>query len=398
MNLRNIFTRKANSAKVEIPKEIQDQILEEVLRKLNAKPKACPYQPFSMSTQVQFCDRPLLEGSKYCLWHTPNTAKYDPKVMERYFGDSRTLKEAVEKEASADLSLLGVYLVDAEIRGDMFRKGINVPGARFDFGNLTGARLSCACLKGASFVGTKLENAYLSDADIRDANFLHANLHNAKFRQNDFAGVRGLKKESFGPWRLGLFPDCRILEDYPDQSVEVYRSLVAYFTARGALDDASWAAYRGRVVQRELLKRSLSLYSPIAHRLFLGPYTLGETTDVRALKKFAVMRCASTLLAVLLSYIACYTFGYGEKPLRVVLVAWLAITLYAVLFIWLQAISTPGFWNALYFSIVTFTTLGYGDIAPKAQFRLLAASEALVGVVLVGLFLFTLSRRAVGRG
>ncbi len=39
----------------------------------------------------------------------------------------------------------------------------------------------------------------------------------------------------------------------------------------------------------------------------------------------------------------------------------------------------------LYFSIVSFTTLGYGDFAPKQEFRLLAASEALVGYLYLGI-------------
>lgn len=42
---------------------------------------------------------------------------------------------------------------------------------------------------------------------------------------------------------------------------------------------------------------------------------------------------------------------------------------------------------ALYFSIVTWTTLGYGDFAPREQIRLLAAFEAGVGMIVFGLFL-----------
>ena len=36
-------------------------------------------------------------------------------------------------------------------------------------------------------------------------------------------------------------------------------------------------------------------------------------------------------------------------------------------------------WDALYFSIVTFTTLGYGDFRPVTDARMIAASEALIG-------------------
>jgi len=40
--------------------------------------------------------------------------------------------------------------------------------------------------------------------------------------------------------------------------------------------------------------------------------------------------------------------------------------------------------TALYFSIVTFTTLGYGDFQPSEGMRLLAAQEALFGYVFLG--------------
>ena len=42
--------------------------------------------------------------------------------------------------------------------------------------------------------------------------------------------------------------------------------------------------------------------------------------------------------------------------------------------------------TCLYFSLVTWTTLGYGDVQPSVQARLLAASEALVGYVVMAVF------------
>ena len=43
-----------------------------------------------------------------------------------------------------------------------------------------------------------------------------------------------------------------------------------------------------------------------------------------------------------------------------------------------------GFEEALYFSMVTFTTLGYGDITLTDQWRLLAAFEAANGCIMFG--------------
>lgn len=43
------------------------------------------------------------------------------------------------------------------------------------------------------------------------------------------------------------------------------------------------------------------------------------------------------------------------------------------------------FHEALYFSMVTFTTLGYGDITLNADWQLLAGVEGMVGIVVFGM-------------
>jgi hypothetical protein len=47
--------------------------------------------------------------------------------------------------------------------------------------------------------------------------------------------------------------------------------------------------------------------------------------------------------------------------------------------------SPTSFADGLYFSIVTWTTLGYGDFKPPASLHLFAAFEALYGYVFLGL-------------
>lgn len=52
------------------------------------------------------------------------------------------------------------------------------------------------------------------------------------------------------------------------------------------------------------------------------------------------------------------------------------------------------FGSALYFSVVTITTLGFGDMFPVSQFgKIMVCIEALSGVVIVGLFLNTVSNQ-----
>ena len=67
--------------------------------------------------------------------------------------------------------------------------------------------------------------------------------------------------------------------------------------------------------------------------------------------------------------------------------------------VYLRALPAGAEWTfeqAVYFSLVTFTTLGYGEITLGPDLRLLSGIEALNGIVLVGwstAFLFALLQR-----
>jgi hypothetical protein len=63
-------------------------------------------------------------------------------------------------------------------------------------------------------------------------------------------------------------------------------------------------------------------------------------------------------------------------------VSLLEVSLWAVMYVWLDAIEH--FERALYFSTVTFTTLGYGDIVLDPRWQLLAAFEAANGIIMFG--------------
>ena len=60
------------------------------------------------------------------------------------------------------------------------------------------------------------------------------------------------------------------------------------------------------------------------------------------------------------------------------------IGLWAAAYHFLPIDEIASFEQATYFSVVTFTTLGYGDITLSAPWRSLAGVEALSGVLLLG--------------
>jgi hypothetical protein len=64
------------------------------------------------------------------------------------------------------------------------------------------------------------------------------------------------------------------------------------------------------------------------------------------------------------------------------LVSLVEVLVWASTYLALDAIQ--GFEQALYFSMVTFTTLGYGDVVLEESWRLLASFEAANGIIMFG--------------
>ena len=69
---------------------------------------------------------------------------------------------------------------------------------------------------------------------------------------------------------------------------------------------------------------------------------------------------------------------------------------WAVYYVWRDAI--PDMTSALYFSAVTYTTTGYGDLVLPQEWRLVGAVEALTGILMCGWstgFFFALVSRMI---
>ena len=72
----------------------------------------------------------------------------------------------------------------------------------------------------------------------------------------------------------------------------------------------------------------------------------------------------------------------GRVVLIMYLVSIIEVLVWAAVYLLLNAIE--GIERALYFSLVTFTTLGYGDVVLDSSRRLLASVEAVNGILMFG--------------
>ncbi|MBW3622837.1 MAG: hypothetical protein KY468_05440 [Armatimonadetes bacterium] len=93
------------------------------------------------------------------------------------------------------------------------------------------------------------------------------------------------------------------------------------------------------------------------------------------------------------------TAGFGFQPFRVIGMALMTVTLYALVYYVTQGVHRPDYPGALpflkcfYFSGITFATVGFGDFVPREELRLVALSEGFVGAFMIGYFVAVLATR-----
>lgn len=144
--------------------------------------------------------------------------------------------------------------------------------------------------------------------------------------------------------------------------------------------------YRSRECLRKFLTRSLIMPQKI-HNIGAGGVRKGETYGV--IKRL--------VLCIFLTFSA-LIWGHGERPGRTFFSGLLLFLLSALFYMQGSlvkgaALFKPSFAQALYFSVITFTTVGYGDITPIGLTKLVAMLEVFFGIFIVPIFIVGLSRK-----
>lgn len=328
-------------------------------------------------------DLPLTE-SKHCWNHLPDREGYIRHLVVKVTKGSDLsgynlkkivltnahLEKAMLKKANlsqADLS--GSYLFDARLDGaDLV--GVDLSNCDMTHACLKDADLTKSNLRHSRLWNADLGGSNLSECDLSDADLWNARLFSTKLWHVNLKDAKSIARKNFKNPGGRLLPNnLMINEDGVLSAEESYRDLKRYFLSNGMYNDASWASFKEKTMERLIFRKNRDF----------------------------------TYFPSLVMNILC---GYGEKPYRIVLSALSAIIGYALIYFLLNAVESsvsPSYmlrWSDyIYYSTITFTTVGYGDFIPKAHglFRLVAASEAFIGVFLVGLFIFTLARKYSAR-
>ena len=121
--------------------------------------------------------------------------------------------------------------------------------------------------------------------------------------------------------------------------------------------------------------------------IIIGIIVIGFTVTIQAYGTFYL----SKIVIQKIDHITNNSFNKEIVRILIITAAMLLILHFLESFIWaLTYYLLPGITEfdtlekAIYFSLVTFTTLGYGDITISSHFRILSGLEAINGVLLLG--------------
>jgi len=218
------------------------------------------------------------------------------------------------------------------------------------------------CFK-VDFSGSSLMKANFKGANLHFANFQNCNLLGTNFEHARLENVIW-DKEIIQEREANLSENEDEKIDLYQQSEEIYRNLRRTCESDGLFETA------GKFFQKEMQMRR------------------------KQMPLFSSKRFISKLVE--------FSCGYGERPLRIVILSALVILMFSCVF-FITGLNYAGemiqislnatisqnildFSNALYFSVVTFTTLGYGDVLPVGISKLFAGIEALMGGFILALF------------
>lgn len=318
------------------------------------------------------CRRPTWRETERCVWHA-DAAKTTADLAPHRTVPGERLDGAVLR--GIDLSgvdLADCVLVDADLSGSNLRSA-ELVGADLRYATLDGADA-----RNASFVYANLEEATLSNTDVRGATLQQARLH---FAVLDARINRGT---SFGNSLVYEHEAANA----PDAAVRIERSEAALWTYR---------ELRRLCDQYALVERTRTYY--LREKEMQRRFSWEKEQYARALKlegSRLVMRYGQSpwrVVGVSVGFIvACavlYTItGFQETTSGVPVTSPTGDTIGMNPAVLLRVLA-----DSLYFSIITFATVGYGDIKPlTGAARAIASVESLTGSLLMALLVFVLTR------
>jgi hypothetical protein len=278
--------------------------------------------------------------------------------------------------AQADHSLIANQEAD-----EIIIDNLNVDRCIFENVGLRHAKLLGGRATHCQFVRAYLRNATFANVVLTGTEFSNCNLKYATFEECD------LRYVSFHNCDL---PYEALLDNLPEKAFHkkaLLRALRINAIESGDLNAVNKIFLQEMKAERDEFFSILKLKKDVDDER-----TIGVRSWVRA------------LLGWVSHLLQWHILGYGFRFLIVLRTAILIIFLAAICYSQAGAtfrrsedpgkVITLGFWEASYFSTITFSTVGYGDLVPVGQSaRALASFEAGTGAIFIGVVAATIYRR-----
>ena len=306
------------------------------------------------------CPGPLEGEGEMCFWYDPEASK-----------ETDDLRGRLQEWAESGESMEGFILRYGRLEG----LRLSMKPSR----DLRGANLFKASLQGASLYNLDFSGADLSKADLAGANLNESVMTGVNLLGANFDGTRLERVEWGGPCINETQAYQAQSQGRPDEAQasfeeaeEIYRVLRRAYDGAGRFEQAGGFFSREMKMRRMLMPR------------FSGGRFWSKLVDVF---------CA-----------------YGESPPRVIVSAMTLNLVVAVIF-FLCGVNGPNgplrldpalgvlanvemYLNCLYYTVVTFTTLGYGEITPPTLFtRHLASTHAFAGAFMMAMFVTVFGKK-----
>ncbi len=334
------------------------------------------------------------------------------------------LQEAHLSEAylqGANLSgaqLQGAYLQTAQLQ-EAYLEGAHLQRAELNWARLEGAHLSSAelqrtDLRDAQLQGADLRRAQLQGTQLSRAQLQGADLREAQLQGVDFYGVESLA----GAFWYGAFLDRTRIRS--DQLGKAIGDEMLEMLAKGEIAKERPVTRAARSLSRAELYR----YASESYLLLKNNFgSIGRYEDVawayikeQQMEKMAyhwqwrnngwrIWRARGPLWRWARNWAYELLTGYGERVHMPVVWAVVVVLLFALIYAApgniaagavgaLEGQPTHSPVTALIHSISAFATIGFNTLEPQGSVaRLLTAIEAMLGIGLFALFVFTLGNR-----
>lgn len=293
-------------------------------------------------------------------------------------------------------------------------KNANFEGARLFLAEMPKCRLTAANFYNSDLKSANLEKATLSGANFTRANLRDAKLDGAILSDTDFRDVRVSSRTDFGRWCLSeRIADYNILEggernilDYridtswldnwerPHPLISFFRPLYAKSNMNSRSYSSAVSTYRmiQRILQANGLPDQVRYYrireqharrkEAMTAKDYFGWFRLGLSRWTSLYTESYLRVIGASIFTILFSSFLYPFWGIQYSSSKIIHYSTMENEVFGTAL------------TSLYFSIVTFTTLGYGDFQPIGLSRIIASLESFIGGLLMAFLVFVLGKRA----